>query len=50
MSFQWNPSKAASNAEKHGVSFEEAVTVFRDPLAVTISDPVINNVPILSQK
>jgi uncharacterized protein len=39
MSFQWNPSKAVSNAEKHGVSFEEAVTVFGDPLAVTISDP-----------
>ena len=39
MTFQWNPDKASSNAEKHGVSFEEAVTVFGDPLAVTISDP-----------
>jgi uncharacterized protein len=39
MSFQWNPSKAVSNAKKHGVSFEEAVTVFGDPLAVTILDP-----------
>lgn len=39
MSFQWNPNKAVSNAEKHGVSFEEAVTVFGDPLAITISDP-----------
>jgi uncharacterized protein len=39
MSFQWNPIKAVNNAEKHGVSFEEAVTVFGDPLAVTISDP-----------
>ena len=39
MSFQWDPIKAISNAEKHGVSFEEAVTVFGDPLAVTISDP-----------
>jgi uncharacterized protein len=39
MSFQWNPSKAVSNAEKHGVSFEEAVTIFGDPLAATISDP-----------
>ncbi len=38
MSFQWNPIKAIDNAEKHGVSFEEAVTVFGDPLAVTISD------------
>ena len=39
MTFQWNPDKASSNAEKHGVSFEEAVTVFGDPLAVTIPDP-----------
>ena len=39
MSFQWNPSKAVSNVEKHGVSFEEAVTVFGDPLAATILDP-----------
>jgi uncharacterized protein len=39
MKFQWNPSKALSNAKKHGVSFEEAVTVFGDQLAVTISDP-----------
>jgi uncharacterized protein len=39
MSFQWDPIKAASNVEKHGISFEDAVTVFGDPLAVTISDP-----------
>ncbi|UBF30241.1 BrnT family toxin (plasmid) [Kovacikia minuta CCNUW1] len=39
MKFQWNPSKASSNTKKHGVSFEEAVTVFGDPLAVTIPDP-----------
>jgi hypothetical protein len=39
MTFQWNPDKASSNVKKHGVSFEEAVTVFGDPLAVTISDP-----------
>ena len=39
MSFQWDPAKASSNAEKHGVPFEEAITVFGDPLAVTISDP-----------
>ena len=39
MTFQGNPDKASSNAEKHGVSFEEAVTVFGDPLAATISDP-----------
>jgi uncharacterized protein len=39
MKFQWDPNKAISNAQKHGVSFEEAVTVFGDLLAVTISDP-----------
>ena len=39
MSFQWDPIKAASNVEKHGISFEEAVTVFGDSLAVTILDP-----------
>lgn len=30
---QWDPRKAAINERKHGVSFEEAVTVFDDPLA-----------------
>jgi uncharacterized DUF497 family protein len=39
MQFQWNPDKAGSNLQKHGVSFEEAVTIFGDPLAITISDP-----------
>jgi hypothetical protein len=28
MKFQWDPSKAASNISKHGVSFDEAMTVF----------------------
>lgn len=37
--FEWDSAKARSNAEKHGVSFEEASTVFDDPLAVTIDDP-----------
>ena len=36
MKFQWDRDKASSNASKHGVSFEEAVTVFGDPLALTI--------------
>ena len=39
LKFQWDAGKAASNAEKHGVSFEEAGTVFGDPLAVTFPDP-----------
>ena len=37
--FEWNPKKAAINTQKHGINFEEATTVFRDPLALTIFDP-----------
>ena len=32
--FEWDTRKAATNANKHGVSFEEAVTVFGDPHAL----------------
>jgi uncharacterized DUF497 family protein len=39
MQFQFDPNKSESNLQKHGVSFEEAGTVFGDPLAVTIDDP-----------
>jgi hypothetical protein len=38
LSFEFDPAKAASNLKKHGVSFEEAVTVFRDPLSSTLLD------------
>jgi len=38
--FEWDPQKAKSNLEKHGVSFEEASTAFEDPLSLTISDPL----------
>lgn len=31
--FEWDTAKAAANRRKHGVSFEEALTVFNDPLA-----------------
>ncbi len=37
--FLWDPRKAAANLRKHGVGFEEATTVFDDPLSVTIPDP-----------
>jgi uncharacterized DUF497 family protein len=37
--FEWDPAKAARNVSKHGVSFDEASTVFGDPLAGTILDP-----------
>lgn len=39
ITFQWDPAKAATNQRKHGVSFEEAVTAFADPLSLTIADP-----------
>ena len=39
MEFEWDPEKAASNLEKHGVEFIEATTVFADPLELTIIDP-----------
>lgn len=39
MNFQWNKSKAALNLDKHGISFEEAATVFDDPLSNVVSDP-----------
>ncbi|MGH7318806.1 MAG: BrnT family toxin [Candidatus Rokuibacteriota bacterium] len=39
MRFEWDGSKAASNLKKHRVSFDEAVTVFYDPLAATFHDP-----------
>jgi hypothetical protein len=37
--FEWDPRKAATNLRKHGVSFEEATTVFSDPQAMLRSDP-----------
>lgn len=37
--FEWDPRKAASNAQKHGVSFEEARSVFADERAKLIDDP-----------
>ena len=37
--FSWDPRKAASNARKHGVSFDEAATAFGDPLSLTVEDP-----------
>lgn len=39
MEFEWDEAKAASNLKKHGVTFEEAVTVFDDFGAVTFDDP-----------
>ena len=39
MKFEWDPAKAARNLELHGVSFQQASTVFGDPLAATVADP-----------
>lgn len=39
MKFEWDVNKAARNLSKHGVSFEEAKTVFDDPLYVDFYDP-----------
>jgi uncharacterized DUF497 family protein len=36
--FDWDPAKAESNLAKHGVSFEEAMAVFHDPLALSRPD------------
>lgn len=38
MRFEWDPEKAAASLAKHGVSFDEASTVFGDPLATTVED------------
>jgi len=38
--FEWDGRKARRNLAKHKVSFEEATTVFGDPLALTIEDPL----------
>jgi uncharacterized protein len=37
--YEWDPSKAAANERKHRISFDEARTVFLDPLAETFDDP-----------
>jgi len=37
--FEWDPDKAATNVKIHRVEFAEAMTVFGDPLEVTIPDP-----------
>lgn len=39
MKFEWDLKKAQLNLKKHGVSFQEAATIFGDPLSVTFPDP-----------
>jgi uncharacterized DUF497 family protein len=37
--FEWDPNKAAQNVRKHGVTFEDAATVFQDDVSITVPDP-----------
>ncbi len=39
LTIEWDPEKARRNLLKHGVSFDEAATVFGDPMSVTVPDP-----------
>jgi uncharacterized protein len=43
MRFEWDTGKAKRNLKKHGVSFDEAVTAFYDPLSATFDDPDHSN-------
>ncbi len=38
LQFEWDPNKAVKNIEKHQVSFDEAATVFDDPMFITVVD------------
>ena len=44
LSFEWDEKKARSNANKHGVTFDEASTVFGDARSLTIPDPMHSEV------
>jgi uncharacterized DUF497 family protein len=39
MKFEWDINKATTNVKKHGVTFQEAATIFGDPLAITFDAP-----------
>ncbi len=41
--FEWDERKADNNLKKHGISFNEAMTVFEDPLCLTFDDPIHSN-------
>lgn len=38
--FEWDPAKAKANLRSHGISFEEASTVFGDTRSITVHDPL----------
>jgi uncharacterized DUF497 family protein len=39
LNIEWDAEKASANERKHGISFEEALTVLNDPLSTTVPDP-----------
>jgi uncharacterized DUF497 family protein len=39
LTFEWDEEKSQQNFKKHGITFDEAKTVFNDPFALTIADP-----------
>ena len=39
LTFEWGEEKSKRNFKKHGITFDEAKTVFNDPFAITIADP-----------
>ncbi len=41
--FEWDPAKAKTNVTKHGITFEQASGVFRDPMALTMLDKESSN-------
>ena len=46
MNFAWDPDKAASNKQKHGITFDEARSVFFDPLATSFADEVHSDMEV----
>lgn len=42
--FEWDPEKAKTNLRSHGISFEEASTVFGDTRSITVHDPLHSHV------
>lgn len=40
LKFEWDDNKDKANQRKHGISFEEAKTIFQDPFSITINDPI----------
>ena len=43
LNFEWDEEKAKTNFKKHGVSFEEAITVFLDPFSITMLDGFVKS-------